>query len=66
MRVEMLVKKVRKEKNISIAELSLKSNISISHIYDIEKNMKIPSLYIAIRLAKALNVSITELYNVKW
>lgn len=66
MKVEILVKDIRKEKNISLKKLSNKSGVSTTHINDIENNNKSPSLYVMIRLAKALEVEITKLYKVKW
>ena len=66
MHIEMLVKKVRQEKGMTIAGLARKSGVSASHLSDIEKNFKIPSLLVMVRIAKALNVDITELYKVKW
>lgn len=66
MKVEILVKDIRREKNISLKKLSNKSRVSTNYINDIENNIKSPSLHIMIRLAKALNVDITKLYKVKW
>lgn len=66
MRVEILVKEVREKGNVSLKKLSEKSGISTTHINDIENNIKSPSLLVMIRLAKALDVEITELYRVKW
>lgn len=66
MKVEILVKDIRQEKSISLKKLSDKSGVSTTHINDIENNIKSPSLYVMIRLAKALNVDITKLYKVKW
>ena len=51
---------------VTLNRLSEKSGISSTHINDIENNIKSPSLFVMIRLAKALNVEITELYKVKW
>ena len=62
----MLVKEVRRSKGMTIAGLARKSGVSASHLSDIEKNFKIPSLLVMVRIAKALNVDITELYRVKW
>lgn len=62
MRIEIRVKQIRKEKNMSLSELSKKSGISTTHINDIENNLKSPSLLIAVLLAKALNIDITEMY----
>ncbi|MCI8345321.1 MAG: helix-turn-helix transcriptional regulator [Clostridia bacterium] len=66
MNVEILLKQVRQNKNITLNRLSERSGISTTHINDIENNIKSPSLLIMIRLAKALDVEITELYKVKW
>lgn len=66
MHVEILVKDVRQKKNITLNKLSEKSGISTTHINDIENNIKGPSLFVMIRLAKALDAEITELYRVRW
>lgn len=63
MRIEIRVKQIRKEKNMSLNQLSKKSGISTTHINDIENNLKSPSLLVAVLLAKALNINITELYK---
>lgn len=66
MHVEILIKEVRQKKKVTLSKLSEKSGISSTHINDIENNIKSPSLFVMIRLAKALDVDITELYKVKW
>ncbi len=66
MHVEILLREVRQKKNWSLYKLSEKSGISTTHINDIENNIKSPGLIVMIRLAKALDVEITELYKVKW
>lgn len=66
MHIEILLKQVRKSKNITLNKLSDKSGISTTHINDIENNIKSPSLFVMVRLSKALDVEITELYKVKW
>lgn len=66
MHVEILLKDVRQKKKITLSKLSERSGISTTHINDIENNIKGPSLFVMIRLAKALDVQITELYKVKW
>lgn len=66
MHIEILLRKVRDEKNISLNVLSMKSGVSRTHINDIENNLKSPSLLVMVKLAKALNVGITELYHVVW
>lgn len=66
MHIEMLIKDVRETKNVPLNRLSYKSGVSASHINDIENNLKMPSLLVMVKLAKALDVQITELYKVKW
>ena len=66
MQVEILVKEIRQKKKMTLNRLSEKSGISTTHINDIENNIKGPSLYIMVSLAKALDVDITELYKVRW
>lgn len=66
MRIEILLKQVRQEKNMTLNKLSEKSGVSTTHINDIENNIKSPSLFVMVRLSKALDVEITELYKVKW
>lgn len=66
MHIEILLKELRQRENITLNKLSEKSGISTTHINDIENNIKSPSLFVMIRLAKALDVEITELYKVKW
>lgn len=58
-------KEIRKEKGITLEQLLKMTGVSTSHINDIENNKKEPSLSIAIMLAKALKVNITEIYRVK-
>lgn len=60
----MKLKQIRKEKNMSLSELSKKSGISTTHINDVENNLKSPSLLVAVLLAKSLNIHITELYKI--
>ena len=66
MHIEILLKQVRNEKNITLNKLSEKSGVSTTNINDIENNIKSPSLFVMVRLSKALDVEITELYKVKW
>lgn len=66
MRVEILLKEKRKERNLTLAQLSDKTGISTTHINDIENNIKEPSISMMIRIAKALDLKIEDLYKVKW
>lgn len=64
MRVEVLLKEIRKEKGISLQQLAKTTGISRSHLNYIEKNEKEPSLSMAVRIAQALNIKLEELYKV--
>lgn len=66
MRVEILLKDKRKERNLTLVQLSEKTGISTTHINDIENNIKEPSISMMIRIAKALDLKIEDLYKVKW
>ena len=66
MRIEILVKQIRKEKHITLEQLSRRTGISTTHINDVENNLKEPGLSIMVRLAKALNMDIRDLYKVIW
>lgn len=62
--IELLIKEIRKQKNITLDELSRRSGVSKTHINDIENNRKEPTLTIAISIAKALNVQLTDLFKI--
>lgn len=64
MRIEILLKEIRKKKGYSLEQLSRLTGISSSHLNYIEKNEKEPSLSMAVRLAQVLNIDIKELYKV--
>lgn len=66
MHIEILLKEKRKEKNLTLAQLSEKTGISKTHINDIENNLKEPSLSMVVRIAKALDLKVEELYKVRW
>ena len=64
MHIEIIIKEVRESKNISISELSRMTKISKSHLSNIEKGEKEPSISILIRIALALKVDEKELYKI--
>ena len=66
MHIEILLKEIRKDRNLTLEQLSEKSGISRSHINDVENGNKEPGLSIMVRLAKVLDVAITDLYKVVW
>lgn len=64
MRVEIKLKEVREKKNISINQLSEMTGITKSHLSNIERNEKEPSLSVLIRIALALRVDEKALYKI--
>ena len=66
MNIEILIREVRRQKGMTISGLSRKSGVSAAHLSDIEKDFKSPSLLVMVRIAKALDVDITDLYRVRW
>ena len=66
MRVYYLLKQIREEKNISLRELEKKTGISKAHLNYIEKQEREPTFSILLRIAKALDVPLEELYRVEW
>lgn len=59
------IKSIRKEKGITLKQLSYKTGISTTHLCDIENNYRMPSLTFAVLIAKALNVKIDEIYTIE-
>lgn len=66
MRIIMNIKTLRQDRKISLSTLQMKSGVSTSHINEIENNNKMPSLIIMIKLAKALGVTISDLYKIEY
>ena len=64
MHIEIKIKEVRERKNISLSELSRMTKISKSHLSNIERGEKEPSLSILIRIALALKVDEKSLYKI--
>lgn len=60
----MNIRKIRNNKKISLSVLKKRSGVSVSHISDIENNYKIPSIIVAEKIARALDVSIVDLYSI--
>lgn len=64
MKIEILVKKVRLEKNMTLETLANLSGISKGHLSKIERQERDPKLSTIIQIASALKVNITELYKI--
>jgi transcriptional regulator with XRE-family HTH domain len=57
------IKKLRERKALTQDELSERANIHISYIGQIERGLRYPSLKILFRIADALEVKITDLFE---
>jgi len=66
MRVEILLKELRLKKNMSLRELEMKSGVSKTQLNSIELNEKEPTITTLVRIAKALDIDIKDLYKVEW
>lgn len=64
MKIEILVKKIRLEKNITLETLSKLSGISKGHLSKIERQEREPKLSTIIQIALALKVEVSDLYKV--
>ncbi|MBR3002843.1 MAG: helix-turn-helix transcriptional regulator [Clostridia bacterium] len=63
MRVEILIRKIREEKNIKLEDLAKAAGISKGALSKIERQEQEPKLSTMILIARALKVKIEELYK---
>lgn len=66
MKIKIKIKEIRKNRNITLKELSKKSGISTTHINDIENNLKSPGLFSMIVISQALKVDINDLFDIEF
>ena len=67
MKIIFKIKEIRFAKKITIEELNRATGISVSHINNIENNIKQPTIAVLVLLKKALGVaSVEDLYEIKW
>lgn len=64
MKVEMRIREIRESKKIKLSELAEKANISKSHLSDIERSKKTPSLFVLLKIAVVLGVDERDLYSI--
>jgi transcriptional regulator with XRE-family HTH domain len=57
------IRKKRREKKISVLDLSCDAGVSHSHLFYIESKRVVPSVDVLVRIAKALGVEISELVD---
>lgn len=56
------IRKFRKERNISILNLSLESGVSRSHLFYIESTTTIPSLETLTKIAHAMDLQLKDFF----
>lgn len=61
--IAFFVKEIREKKGLSQAELEKLSGVSASHIGYIERGEREPTVSVLCKLAKALDVSILDLFE---
>lgn len=59
----MRIRFLRKERNWSQEDLALEANVNKNYICDLENGRRNPSLDILERIAKALDISLSELFK---
>lgn len=63
-KINILVKKVREEKSMTLYTLAKLSGISKGHLSKIEREERDPKLVTLIQIAQALEVDVKELYEI--
>lgn len=61
--MRLYVKEIRIQKNLSIRELAKLSEVAKSHIERMENNSANPTIAVLCKLAKALDVSVHDLFS---
>lgn len=65
MKIEILIKKIRLEKGMTLETLSKLSGISKGHLSKIERQERDPKISTLVQIALALKVDIEKLYKIK-
>lgn len=63
-KVEILLKDVREQKEVSLEQLATMTEISESKLKSIENNKKEPTLFELVQIAETLDVELEKLYKV--
>ena len=64
MKIEILIKKIRLEQNMTLETLAKLSGISKGHLSKIERQERDPKLTTLIMISRALKVEISDLYKI--
>lgn len=63
--LEVNIKEIRNKKGLTQEEVAKKLGFSIARFSEIERNKKIPSVLLSLKIAQALECDINELYKLK-
>lgn len=63
--MKIRLKDIREEKKVSIRGLAKLSGVDKNHIINIESKKTNPSIYVIVKLAKALGVTLNELVDLE-
>lgn len=64
MHIEIKIREARENKDMTLSKLAKRASISKSHLSNVERGEKEPSISILIRIALALKVDEKELYKI--
>ena len=65
MKIKINVKEIRDSKNITLEELSKKANVDLKELENFENGDTYIKLDVAIKVANALDVELTDLYKIE-
>ena len=64
MHIEIKIREARENKDMTLSKLAKRASISKSHLSNVERGEKEPSISILIRIALVLKVDEKELYKI--
>ena len=57
------IRYLRQQKNMTIEDLALEANVNRNYLGDLERGMRNPTLIILNKIAKALDIDLTTLFE---
>lgn len=64
--LEVRLREVRRQKNLTQAEVARRMGFSLARYSAIERNKKVPSVKLALKLARALECRVEDIYSLRW
>ncbi len=59
----MRIRYLRRERNMSILDLSLEANVNANYISDLERGKRNPTIEVLFRISNALNITLSNLLS---